>query len=265
MISIIIPTNSPDLECWPAVTSCLAQSYEKSRFEVLIVTNFPNKSLAMKVAQVQLDNLRVLCSHTPGVNPARNLGLDSALGEIVYFLDDDCRLPDPHHLSRLHVAHQTQPEVCAIGSSYKNDAASNYWGDHYNQMVDHWVHSHGQRGQTFLPGGNCSFKKSLLGNLRFDPSITYGGSETEFFVRLHQQKLKVLDIDTLKVFHKSQISLSDVVRKAWKQGRGRSRFNTPKGRFQLQRHSNVSNLIFLAGYKAVVDTGALFDSLRTKN
>jgi glycosyltransferase involved in cell wall biosynthesis len=89
LISVIVPhLNQPD-----GLSACLAsldaQSIDRTLFEVIVVDNgssSPPKSLV-----ADHPGTRLLHEAQPGPGPARNSGVRAATGEILAFIDSDCR------------------------------------------------------------------------------------------------------------------------------------------------------------------------------
>jgi glycosyltransferase involved in cell wall biosynthesis len=89
MISVIIPhLNQPD-----SLEACLcsldAQSLDRELFEVVVVDN--GSSVPPEEVVARHPGTRLLHEARPGPGPARNIGAKSATGEILAFLDADCR------------------------------------------------------------------------------------------------------------------------------------------------------------------------------
>jgi hypothetical protein len=74
-----------------------------------------------------------------------------------------------------------------------------------------------------LIGGHFSIKKSICveRGLTFNEEIIYGGSELEFFLKAHQQKLKMRLFDWV-VLHCPKINFLSLSRKIFKQGKGKA-------------------------------------------
>lgn len=93
-LTVIIPTY----ENWELLKACLQalnqQTFEKHRFEVLIINNKPGSPIPDLPFE---GNLRVLEEAKPGSYAARNKGIAEAQSDLVAFTDSDC-LPSNHWL-----------------------------------------------------------------------------------------------------------------------------------------------------------------------
>jgi glycosyltransferase involved in cell wall biosynthesis len=101
MISVIIPhLNQPD-----ALEACLcsleSQTLERSRFEIIVVDN--GSSTSPRAIIDRHCGVRLLSEKEPGPGLARNAGAKSANGDILAFIDADCRA----HCNWLRTIQQT--------------------------------------------------------------------------------------------------------------------------------------------------------------
>lgn len=89
MISVIVPTYGRT----PSALECI-ESVVKNRhadFELLVVDQGPDNTLkaAIEARYATVRAVRHLWAAPPGLNRARNIGLQHAAGDIVAFIDDD--------------------------------------------------------------------------------------------------------------------------------------------------------------------------------
>jgi glycosyltransferase involved in cell wall biosynthesis len=89
MISVILPTYGRCASALECIESVVTNRY--SDFELLIIDQGPDKTLeaAVKVRYAGSHIIRYVWSTPPGLNRARNTGLQHAKGKIVAFIDDD--------------------------------------------------------------------------------------------------------------------------------------------------------------------------------
>ena len=94
-LSIVIPTDGRRRTLLAAaIDSCLAQQLpDDVGCEIIVVDNTPQGTLRAVVAGYASDRLRWVHAPTPGVAQARNIGVHTARGTHVAFLDDDETAP----------------------------------------------------------------------------------------------------------------------------------------------------------------------------
>jgi glycosyltransferase involved in cell wall biosynthesis len=116
MISVIIPhLNQPD-----GLDICLcsldAQSLSRDLFEVVVVDNGSATAPAEIVARHS--GVRLLHEAEPGPGPARNTGVAAAAGEVLAFIDADCRA-HPNWLRNLLQALCASPPKTILGGDVR--------------------------------------------------------------------------------------------------------------------------------------------------
>ena len=92
-ISVIIPSYKPGEYIKECLSSLKRQTLSPCDFEIIVVLNGcgdPYLSVLKNyIEEVNLVNAHIIQTDTPGVSNARNLGIDSAKGEFLLFIDDD--------------------------------------------------------------------------------------------------------------------------------------------------------------------------------
>lgn len=122
LISVVIPhLNQPDFLAL-CLESLHTQQNTSSEFEIFVVDN-GSHSLPEDVCDLWPD-VTLLSETTPGPGPARNAGIAQAKGEILAFIDADCRA-HPGWMRAIETAF-SDPETLVIGGDvqvpYENRA-----------------------------------------------------------------------------------------------------------------------------------------------
>jgi len=87
-LSVVIPTRDRAERVLACVRTVIATGYP--RLEILVVDNAPSSDETERaIAEAALPDVRYLREPRAGTSRARNLGLRTATGELVAFLDDD--------------------------------------------------------------------------------------------------------------------------------------------------------------------------------
>lgn len=263
LISIIIPTSSGRIP-WSLLHSIKEQTLDSNNYNIVLVFNKKRPP----ANTIPWSNVHFLYSPIVGVNHARNLGLLQSTGNIVLFLDDDCRLQNKNYLSLLIELHNQHPDQKSIGGPYITFGKASATARAYQWVRNQWLQSHqlGQWHSQVLLGGNASYKKIVFENgLRFPPGITYGGSETPLNVEVYLTYGPHLFLESLAIEHASQISIISFVNKAYLQGKGLAfqkkfhRHISPKAcisenpkEFFLQLLIELHRFVFMTGYRTSI-------------
>lgn len=156
-------------------------------FEVIVVDDGSTDDTGKKAgAFAAASDLRVTVHRTAnrGLSAARNLGLASATGEIVAYLDDDAR-PDPDWLTHLAAAFTSTahagiggPNVTPHEDGRVAACVANAPGGPIHVMVTDLEAEH-------IPGCNMAFRReALLGIGGFDPRFRAAGDDVDVCWRL---------------------------------------------------------------------------------
>jgi glycosyltransferase involved in cell wall biosynthesis len=116
MLSVIIPhLNQPDgLEA--CLSSLAAQTLERGQFEIIVVDNGSHVLPVEVVARHP--GVRLLEEHRPGPGPARNVGVAASRGDMLAFIDADCRA-DSNWLRSIQTALATVPPGTVLGGDVR--------------------------------------------------------------------------------------------------------------------------------------------------
>ncbi len=152
-ISVIIPSlNSPIIN--HVVEAVLAQQGVHSHPEVIVVGK-DEAGLLRPAQQV----LFIDTGQPVGASAARNLGIASASGDLLIFLDSDC-IPQSNWLAA-HIAAHEEGHPVVGGSVLPNGA--NYWHLTYNLSMFHEVLTTAPaRPRPFLPTLNLSVERRVI-------------------------------------------------------------------------------------------------------
>jgi len=126
VISVVIPhLNQPEgLDACLASLAC--QTIDHEMFEVIVVDN--GSVVAPDLVAARYRRTRVLREPTPGPGPARNLGVRAATGDMVAFIDADCRA-DPQWLAVAYRSLCSQPAGTILGGDVR------IWREHDRGMT----------------------------------------------------------------------------------------------------------------------------------
>lgn len=211
MISVIIPhLNQPD-----GLEACLrsldAQSLGRDQFEVIVVDN---GSLTLPTEVVaRHPGTRLLQEGRPGPGPARNTGVAAAAGDILAFIDADCRA-HPDWLANARTALQSSPPGTVLGGDVRiwhpgdgNLTAVEAYESVFAYRFKLYIERHGYSGT----GNLVMFRRE------FDAAGPFAGIEVaedmEWGQRARDAGLRFRYIPEMIVFHPARNSLQELYAK----------------------------------------------------
>lgn len=190
MVSLIIPVYNREAYLEECVDSVFAQSHQN--FEIILIDDGSTDN-TLSVCQKLADKdprVKLLETGHVGVSAARNMGIDAAKGEFLFFLDSDDVIY-PLLLETLVTAmNETGAEMA--GSRVVN-ISENYWHKVRSLLSEEplpsgtFFHDHAQTldalhcGESVLrPLGGVMMRRSLVGDTRFRTDLFIG--EDHYFV-----------------------------------------------------------------------------------
>ena len=228
-ISIIIPSLNRPAALRRSLDSILKQN-TKGRFEyeiILVLDKLDKESEGWVKQEASINSrLHVYRCEKAGVNSARNLGIKESMGQISYFLDDDCLLPNKDLLLNLAESFKNYPDALAIGGGYiLENGEKDIFSISRNKLDNFYVEANinltGAAGA--LLGGNIAYKKEVFTKYGcFDENIRYGSAETELNDRILKGRGRLYFMNELSVFHYApRQNLSTHLLKSSMQGMGK--------------------------------------------
>jgi len=178
MVSVIVPVYNAEKYLHECVDSILAQTF--SDFELLLVDDGSTDNSGAICNEYAQSDARVRVFHRAngGVSSARNFGIVNAKGEFIVFADADDILPDESLAVRVDAVLHNDADIVILGYEcfgicdcrYVPDGTFLY-RDSGSFRQDFRKHSTNGFIESLW---NKVYRKSLMANLRFDETISYG-------------------------------------------------------------------------------------------
>jgi hypothetical protein len=192
--------------------------------EVLVVLDGSDDGSKEQLAAITTGlELRVEWSPPVGRAAARNLCLERAEGEVIYFLDDDL-VPSPGTVAFHRRAHEpagadlSLAGPCPVPNHHDVPVVTReFWCHHYDE---HRKFGRTPRANLFLVA-NASFRVERLRQVGgFDTSLTgYGMEDYELGLRLMSDGLVQLFEDRAVAWHYTEVAVAEGPRRARDEGR----------------------------------------------
>ncbi|MBR5181506.1 MAG: glycosyltransferase family 2 protein [Clostridiales bacterium] len=177
-VSIIMPAKNSGAYLTRCIDSVLSQKY--TDWELLIIddgSTDDTRDIAYSFSQSD-KRIRVFDSKGTGVSSARNSGIELSSGEYISFIDSDDRV-DPDYLSELvELAEKENADISQCSLYYWYDNGSLIQEKETVTAVysgrDEIMNAYfsGMVGKICLAAWAKLFKREMLGDIRFDETLT---------------------------------------------------------------------------------------------
>lgn len=208
LVSFVIATyNRPD-DLSETIESVLAQAY--SPLEIVVICNSTDETPSMFEEGGQFDQDGIRYYHFPermGVPKARNVGYESANGDILVGLDDDAVLKDPNATDRIVSLFRTHDDVGVLAFQCR---------DYYTEEINlhetpdppalDMTPAQQYRSANFVGVGNAIRRSTLEEAGLYPEDFVYGFEEMDLSFRAHDTGYDILYVPSVTVYHKKSPS-----------------------------------------------------------
>lgn len=204
LVSVIVPVYNRESYLEECVESVFAQSWQNIEIVLIDDGSTDNSVLLARKLQQQDARVRVLESAHLGVSGARNVGLDAAQGEYVFFLDSDDVI-HPWLIETLVSAMETSG--AGISGTDIISAQEDKWhlvreriknpkdnGETVKQSNDQAVHAIFTEKSPLACIGGVMMRRDLIGQTRFRKDLFIG----EDFYFIYENLIKGTEVEFLK-------------------------------------------------------------------
>ena len=217
-VSVVIPARNAAGTLGRVLDAIHGQTYPADRREVLVIENGSSDATATIAAQHPASQLiRAPEAHTSYA--ARNIGLAHAKGEIIAFLDADCR-PEPEWLTRsLQPLIQRTAELVAGPIRIPPEDQHRLLGV-FDQAF--YLTQDAYTREAYAGAGNLLVRRSAVDAIGgFDGTLISSG-DYHFCLKAHAAGLRLVYVPEAVVYHPALRSLSSACRRWYRIGRGRA-------------------------------------------
>lgn len=181
-VSIIMPVYNAEKYLCEAIESVLKQTY--ADFELLLINDMStDNSKQICIEYAKRDRRIVLLennseSHGPG--PTRNIGLEHASGEYIYFMDADDWIDDCLLQCAIHRMQETEADIVEFGIAYELGNGQNTGKYCWNgkrillkdEIKEDFIHFWKESPQNLW---NRLFRRETVKNIKFE--IIFNGED----------------------------------------------------------------------------------------
>ena len=249
LVSVVIPTFNRPAQLERCLHALALQTYPRERFEVVVVDDGSEPPLGVAgAAQTSGLQVRILRTARAGPGAARNAGAHEARGQVLAFLDDDCR-PESLWLAELVRRVEHAPDLL-VGAQIRNGCPERACSTASHRLVE-YIHatSRSDRGPSFLSSMSFAVQRqAFLGRGGFDPEVRHASEDRELCDRWHQSGGRMEAVEQAIVHHAHELGLWSFLRQHFGYGRGAYEFRHVLAR----RHTGLPRIERPAYYLALV-------------
>lgn len=207
-ISIIIPSYHSQSFIADCIKSLKAQETEE-KFEILVINSSQDET--SKILKRDFSSVRIFqLKKRVFAGEARNIGIKKAKGEILAFIDADCKV-SMDWLSKIIFWHKKGYK--AVGGSLVNESIDNiYSRAEYPLEILEFCSNNPRREVKFVSAANCSFTREVFDNIGLFPEVR-AGEDLLLCHKIVEKGEKIIFDPEMKVFHKNDIGFKSYVRK----------------------------------------------------
>ncbi len=196
--SFVIVTHARSKWVPGALESIRRQTLEDR--EIVVVVNGPDPETEQLLCALGPEVRTTVLDDNYGVGAGRNAGIALALGEFLFFLDDDAELRDPGAAERVLKHFECDPDVGVVGFLVLNDpkgAVERRCIPFRDKRLPPGVTE-----ACYFAGGACAARRGIFTRIGlYDESLFYSGEELDLSYRLLEAGIRILFDPSVAVVH----------------------------------------------------------------
>jgi cellulose synthase/poly-beta-1,6-N-acetylglucosamine synthase-like glycosyltransferase len=167
-VSVIVPVRDGESTIADCLDAILATDYPPDRREIFVVDNGSSDGTAGLIKARPVGYLR---EEEPGVSNARNRGIAESRGEILAFVDADCRV-EPQWLTEL-VRPFENPDVGSVAGDLQHAPPTTAAERQAARMLGNWQRFAFTSNPAYPITANAAYRRDVLELIGpFDPHLT---------------------------------------------------------------------------------------------
>ena len=211
--SVIVPAYNAETTLSTLLDSLLSQTHKD--FEIIVIDDDSRDKTHIIAKSYYCNLIQLPENHGPAY--CRNVGAKSARGDMLVFIDSDCRADRmwleniKRHFSQ-NVAEAIMGKLILLPSSFLGNSISALGFPAGGAVGFEKIWKVNREGYTdSLSSCNCAIKKSVFWNVGgFDETFPYpGGEDSLLAFNLRESKYRIKYCPDVLVYHQARDSLSD--------------------------------------------------------
>lgn len=205
----------------------LLQSLERSSIKEIVIVDGMSDDGTLEICRKYTDI--ILSDDGKGLGYARQIGAETATGDIIVYIDADVYIPTPDIFKKMF-DEMIENDWVAINTQILDPRErKKIWEEAQDIYYQKTFNFSGER--CYLLGMVCMIRRYIVLRYAFDPSFTFGSEDTDFFHRLGEEGLK-FGVSTHTAYHFHRSSLKDFARQKIGYGMGDMKFIMKHGTYK---------------------------------
>lgn len=224
-ISIVIPVYNAEKTMANCLDSLVKVDYPA--YEIIVVDDGSTDNTSRIVAKY---NVVYIKQKKSGAAAARNIGINKAKGDVIYFVDSDCIVPQEN--LRILEKHFKNTNIVGVGGTYRSLNLESLTSRFIDCEIS-YRHSYHKLVRTFGTY-NAAFRKDTLEKKEgFDTSFRWAsGEDFDLCFRLKRSGFKLVFDSNFYVWHHHPSTVWQYIKQQLKRGFTRTR--------NVSRHGKVA-------------------------
>jgi glycosyltransferase involved in cell wall biosynthesis len=210
-LSVIVCTYNRDQHIKRALNSLIAQDFDKSDYEIIVVDNNSNDRTPQIIKDFKSSypdyNITLAHETRQGLSFARNTGLKLAQGSYISYIDDD-GIARNDYISQIKKYTEQFPEDVAFGGKvlpkYEKGQAPEWMSKYIERIIS--IVNLGDEvkvlKKTYPVGCNMIFKKSVFDQIGgFNTALKLRSDDKYIFFKIREAGFRVLYLPKVVVWH----------------------------------------------------------------
>ncbi len=255
LVSVVIPTYNRPRQLAQCLDGLSQLTYPRNRFEVIVVNDGGPIDLTPAVAGYR-DRLNLTLLRQPrgGPGAARNAGAAAARGDIIAFLDDDCR-PAEDWLLRLATCFSLETDQRSarspnrlIGGPILNALPHNPFSTASQLLIDYFYARFSRTNNaSFLSSSSFALSRASFHAVGgFHPQLSRASEDRDFCDRWLSHGYCITYAPELIVYHAHQLGPLSFLQQHFNYGRGAYQYRRLQA-WQARTALHLERLSFYAG------------------
>ena len=209
MISVVIPAYNAQ-QTIAACISSLSCQMNAGKWEVILVDS--SDDATAEIASRTFPNLQVIrCARKTDPGTARTIGVEKAAGDIIAFIDADCRAA-PDWLAKIGLAHKSGYDCVGGAVLNGNSPAGAIATAGYLAEFREWLPGRMRGLVGHIATCNASYKRFIFDTYGYFDGQYYPQEDLVFNYNLCEQGEKILFDPSIQVYHVHRSGLVDFLR-----------------------------------------------------